>query len=85
MGRRFINKKDPLYGFELKNAISSGSVNLLARATNASEKQIILLMAHLLKRERLYGLPDFDPITLGFIFPVFLITSKRSFMSGELR
>jgi putative flavoprotein involved in K+ transport len=41
VGRRFIKKKDPLYGFELKHAISSGKIKLLARATNASEKQII--------------------------------------------
>lgn len=41
IGRRFIKKKDPLYGFELKHAISSGRIKVLARATDASEKQII--------------------------------------------
>ncbi|WP_309492894.1 flavin-containing monooxygenase [Paenibacillus anseongensis] len=40
VGRRFVKKKDPLYGFELRNAISNGRVKLLARTTDMSDKLI---------------------------------------------
>ncbi|WP_246294174.1 flavin-containing monooxygenase [Paenibacillus planticolens] len=40
IGRRFIKKKDPLYGFDLRMAIASGTVKLLNRATSASGRLV---------------------------------------------
>ncbi|GFZ96552.1 putative oxidoreductase CzcO [Paenibacillus marchantiophytorum] len=40
VGRRFQKKKDPLYGYELREAIASGRIKLLGRAVHAQGKQI---------------------------------------------